>query len=290
MGRYEFKPFFNPVLSEWVVTDILNGLKNGLSSLTISLDLGISRAELKLSGGKVRIGDLTLSAADLKRALKLARNGALIELAEGKLVKLAFYSNGKYYKLKAIAPYEAPTLEINGIHMHRIEGITPFKDSELKVKALGVRKGWRVLDICTGLGYTAIISLRRGAKVISVEKDLNVLEIARHNPWSRDLSKVEILLGDATEVVRELEDDCFEAVLLDPPRYSLAPELYASSFYRELFRVLKPGGKLFHYTGEPGSRSRGIDLAGSVLKRLKGVGFRARRVSELRGVIAMKGR
>ncbi|OYT62638.1 MAG: hypothetical protein B6U69_01325 [Thermofilum sp. ex4484_15] len=242
MGRYEFKPFFNPVLSEWVVTDILNGLKNGLSSLTISLDLGISRAELKLSGGKVRIGDLTLSAADLKRALKLARNGALIELAEGKLVKLAFYSNGKYYKLKAIAPYEAPTLEINGIHMHRIEGITPL------------------------------------------------LEIARHNPWSRDLSKVEILLGDATEVVRELEDDCFEAVLLDPPRYSLAPELYASSFYRELFRVLKPGGKLFHYTGEPGSRSRGIDLAGSVLKRLKGVGFRARRVSELRGVIAMKGR
>lgn len=57
----------------------------------------------------------------------------------GKLIKIAFYDNGKYYKLKCIAEDTASTLEISGIHMHRID-ITPWKDALMKAKTQGLEE------------------------------------------------------------------------------------------------------------------------------------------------------
>jgi predicted methyltransferase len=64
----------------------------------------------------------------------------------------------KFYKLIPTSTW--PTLEISGIHMHRIKKVDPKTDTELKLKALGRIYGV-VLDICTGLGYTAILAARR---------------------------------------------------------------------------------------------------------------------------------
>ena len=50
-------------------------------------------------------------------------------------------------------------------------------------------------------------------------------------------------------------------------------ELYADSFYAQLLRIPKPGGRLLHYTGAPGSRGRRIDLGASVSRRLARLGF-----------------
>ncbi|ENN96284.1 SAM-dependent methyltransferase, partial [Methanocaldococcus villosus KIN24-T80] len=73
------------------------------------------------------------------------------------------------------------------------------------------------------------------------------------------------------------------------PRFSLAGHLYSEEFYRELYRVLKPGGRLFHYVGNPGKKYRGKDLQKGVMERLRKVGFKeVKKVEKALGVVAKK--
>jgi predicted methyltransferase len=196
----------------------------------------------------------------------------------------------KFYKLVHTNTW--PTLEISGIHMHRIKEVDPKTDSELKLKALGRIYG-TVLDICTGLGYTAILAARRKSvkKVVTIEKDENVLKIAKQNEFSKELfenPKIEIIVGDAFEEIKKFEDESFDFIIHDPPRISLAPELYSFKFYLELARVLRKKGKLFHYVGEPGKFSRKNFMKG-IIKRILLAGFKkVIKVKEARGLIAKK--
>ncbi len=194
-----------------------------------------------------------------------------------------------FYKLVPTIP---PTIEINGIRMHRTKGTNPLQDTRSKVNAVKPREGETVLDTCMGLGYTAIEASKRGAYVITIEKDPNVIELARINPWSRELftgGKIQVIQGDAFEVVKRFNDETFDVIIHDPPRFSLAGQLYAEEFYRELFRILKPGGRLFHYVGNPGKRYRRKDLQKGVMERLRRAGFvEVKRVEEALGVVAKK--
>jgi predicted methyltransferase len=196
----------------------------------------------------------------------------------------------KFYKLIPTSTW--PTLEISGIHMHRIKKVDPKTDTELKLKALGRIYGV-VLDICTGLGYTAILAARRKAvkRVVTIEKDENVLKIARQNEFSKELfenPKIEIIVGDAFEEIKKFEDESFNFIIHDPPRISLAPELYSLNFYSQLARVLKKGGKLFHYVGEPGKLS-GKNFMKGIVKRLLLAGFKkVDKVKEAAGIVAKK--
>ncbi|RLE63789.1 MAG: SAM-dependent methyltransferase, partial [Thermoprotei archaeon] len=143
---------------------------------------------------------------------------------------------------------------------------------------------------CTGLGYTAIYSLkRRASTVVTIEKDPYVLEIARYNPWSRELAseKIEIILADASKYIRELQDESFDRIIHDPPRFALAGELYSLEFYKELYRVLKNGGVLFHYTGAPGVK-KGFKFQSSVAARLRRAGFLRIRIIKDFAVVAYK--
>jgi predicted methyltransferase len=54
---------------------------------------------------------------------------------------------------------------------------------------------------------------------------------------------------------------------------NLAGELYSGEFYRDLFRVLQRKGRLFHYVGDPDSRS-GRNVTRGVTRRLQEAGFR----------------
>ncbi|GIL98545.1 hypothetical protein Vretimale_3912, partial [Volvox reticuliferus] len=116
--------------------------------------------------------------------------------------------------------------------MHISMGKLPSQDAEDKARLVKLRRGSTVLDICCGLGYSAIACARLGARrVVTLELDPCVLEVARQNSQSAELFNsggvIEILLGPAQETVTTLPDGAFSAVLHDPPRFSHAGELYS---------------------------------------------------------------
>ena len=75
----------------------------------------------------------------------------------------------------------------------------------------------------------------------------------------------------------------------DPPRFSGSTgDLYSLEFYKELHRVLKPRGLLFHYTGEPRRRGAPSILKG-IRERLEKAGFRVLYYDEdAQGYVAAK--
>ncbi|MET1127938.1 MAG: methyltransferase domain-containing protein [Thermoproteota archaeon] len=201
---------------------------------------------------------------------------------------------GKYIQMRFDKLSSTPYLVINGVQMHRIMDTDPLTDARLKVAAAGVKTGSRVLEIGTGLGYTTTASIERGAlRIVSVEIDEHVIKLSEHNPMSRNLSsdKVSIIVGNAAEVVKSLRSNYFDTIIHDPPRFQMAGELYSREFYAELYRVLKSGGTLFHYTGEPmrgRGRGRGPIVAG-VIRRLNEVGFQqVKYIEKAQGVVARK--
>ncbi len=286
---------FKPVLAGyWLSTYLLEIiLSSSGDTVEASLDLGLTFRHYVLRS-KRSVKLLVISEGiyiDLERLRRIVKGRETVYYSpEGaSWSPIAVFHRGKYYRLRAVGAYEAPTLEISGIHMHNIKHTTPWRDAERKVSLLRVGRGDRLLEIGTGLGYTAIHSARRGADVLSIEKDEVVLKIASYNPWSRELSSrnIKIILGDASIVVRDLPGEAFDKVLHDPPRFALAGELYSRDFYAELFRVLRRGGYLFHYTGAPKSR-RGVNLQKGVVRRLREVGFTVTRVIREYGVLARK--
>jgi len=173
---------------------LLEGKRRGLKSVRTSLDLGRSYVEVELLDYGIRYGDVELSWDNINLACSRERDIYVIE--GGELIPLSIASE-HFYKLVLVKWGKPPTLEIDGIHMHRILDVTPDVDSEMKVALLGNIRCWRVLDVCTGLGYTAIAALKRGAcSILTIEKDENVLRLAALNPWSRELE------DDRVELVR----------------------------------------------------------------------------------------
>jgi len=185
----------------------------------------------------------------------------------------------------------APTLNVSGIPMHRIKDTTPDRDTLGKIRLVSPIRG-PVLDTCTGLGYTAIEAARQ-AHVVTIELDPIVLDIACRNPWSRPLfdnPHIEHIIGDAYEKVRDFGDEVFGCIIHDPPTRSLAGELYSSDFYTQLSRVLRVGGRLFHYIGDLASIS-GANTARGVVRRLREAGFTAVQPSrQAFGLVARKER
>ena len=192
------------------------------------------------------------------------------------MVEIKFYSEKtrRFYRLVKTETW--PYLEISGIRMHRSDTIDPKTDAVLKIRALGNIYG-TILDSCTGLGYTAILAARNKnvKKVITIEKDENVILIARQNPYSRELfenEKIELIVEDAFLETQKFKDEYFNFIIHDPPRISIAPELYSLEFYRRLFRILKRNGKILHYVGRPGIR-QGKRYVKGIIKRLRLAGF-----------------
>jgi predicted methyltransferase len=257
---------------------------NARAPIELSLDLGITTA-------KVEPGTF-----DAKLLAKIAKDEQGVYFFRGgKLYKAAFSDErGNTYKLTPSKPGHAPTIEINGIRMHQVKDNTPERVAREMIRLVGIKKGNSVLDICTGLGYTAIEEAKAGGVVTTIDKDKNVLSFAKINPWSKDFwkfkkdGKIKLVIGNAFDVIKKFPDASFDAIVHDPPRFALAGELYSLEFYKQLYRVAGQA-RLVHYTGSPGQRFRGKDIARGCMKRLQEAGWRdVRRVEEVQGVTARK--
>jgi hypothetical protein len=180
-----------------------------------------------------------------------------------------------------------PTFEIDGIKMLPTEQVSPYEDARRKV-ALIEPAGKRVLDCCGGLGYFAAWCLQGGAAdILSFEKNPDVCWLRDINPWSpAPDARLRLERGDVAERIATLAAASFDAVLHDPPRFGIAGELYSQAFYDELARVLRPAGRLFHYTGTPNRLTTGRDVPNEVARRLRNAGFRTQLAAD--GVLATR--
>ncbi|WP_346948974.1 SAM-dependent methyltransferase [Dyella sp.] len=186
----------------------------------------------------------------------------------------------------------APTFEIDGIKMLPTSKESPVDDARRKV-ALVEPRGKAVLDTCGGLGYFAACCLEGGVgRIQSFEKNPDVLWLRTLNPWSPDPDapaaggRLQLAQADVSQAIAAVADASVDAVLHDPPRFGIAGELYSQAFYDQLARVIRRGGRMFHYTGSPNKLTSDRDVPREVARRLEKAGFRAELA--LDGVLAVR--
>ncbi len=268
---------------------LLEARRHGQTEVKTSTDLGWSStsAVLDAAGAHFATGEC-LSWAQIEELSQVEVK--CFVLADGALEPVQVFSPVTNRLISLLPTQAAPSMLIAGFVMHRIKEIDPMQHAHRMIFTLAPIAG-EVLDTATGLGYTAILAARSARQVTTIELDPAVQQVARLNPWSRELFSADNItrhLGDAAELVPFLSDKRFDRVLHDPPALPLAGDLYSRSFYRGLHRVLKRGGRLFHYVGDPESKASGGTTLG-VMRRLQEAGFsRVIRRPEAYGVVAFK--
>ena len=273
---YEFKPINWPILSGFELENISG--KRGKIRISVSLgkhgDIPAYVDDEHLTF-EFESKEIEVPLNELHNILDEPRKVCVIDPATNHIYRAAIFDR-HFYQLVVPAKDVEPTIEIDGIHMHGIKDTTPLREAREKVELLHIKPKEKVLDICTGLGYTATWEIKFGAKVITIEKDENVLRLAEFNPWSSHLRYARIIVGDAVEIIPQLKSQSFDKILHDPPRLTNeSGYLYSRDFYAELFRILRRGGLLFHYVGTPhASKRRGRKrILEGVCRRLSSVGF-----------------
>lgn len=281
MPHYTGPLLTRPILDAWRAA-----LAAGRTTWRGSLDLGRSQGEVVLEAdGFVREGRTWPYPEMLK--------DRAIHFWSGEDWQAAARFSGALIKLVP-TDWGAPTFEIDGIKMLPTSQASPFDDARRKV-ALIAPAGKTVLDTCGGLGYFAAHCLDAGAaRILSFEKNADVLWLRTLNPWSPDPAaagyggRLHLAHADISQAIADVPEASVDAVLHDPPRFGIAGELYSQVFYDHLARVLRRNGRLFHYTGTPNRLTSGRDVPREVARRLEKAGFHAE--PALDGVLAVRRR
>ncbi|MFT5196445.1 MAG: putative methyltransferase [Cellvibrionaceae bacterium] len=283
-----------PVLSHYQVKPLLQHRSQNLNNpaeVTLSFDLGLTQTQASLSADGLHFADFApVSWNDL--TLITGEENAVFELFDdGAVQKVSTFSEELQRSYSLFPTLSAPTMLVSGITMHRIVNCDPHQDTLNKIKAFGGPPLGKVLDTTMGLGYTAIQAARTASSVLTIEIDPAVVEICQLNPWSKGLfekENIERRIGHSWDVIEEFPDNSFSIITHDPPMFNMAGELYSLEFYKELYRVLSHKGRLFHYIGNPKSKS-GATVTRGVIRRLQEAGFtRVSSREQAFGVLATK--
>ncbi|MEO8779636.1 MAG: SAM-dependent methyltransferase [Rhodanobacter sp.] len=276
--------YAGPLLTRPVADALLAARDAGAHAWIGSLDLGHSRAQVALAAP-------SWTWRDVHYPYPHKLKDRTIYFHDGEDFAPAARFSGSLIKLVP-TEWGAPTFEIDGIKMLPTSKESPFEDARRKV-ALIEPHGKVVLDTCGGLGYFAACCLQAGvARIDSFEKNGDVLWLRTLNPWSPDpeaatsSGRLQLQHADVSQAIIEIANASIDALLHDPPRFGIAGELYSQTFYHQLARVLRPGGRLFHYTGRPNQLTSGRDVPREVTKRLEQAGFKAQLA--LDGVLATR--
>jgi predicted methyltransferase len=268
-----------PLLTLQVHEALLTAARAGASTVECSLDLERSRCEIEVHATEwVYEGRRFPYLQDCKpRTIYHWTGDAFAPVARfsTSLIKLVPTEWGP------------PTFEIDGIKMLPTATVSPYADAGRKVGLVHPR-GKVILDTCGGLGYFAAWCLREQAsRVISYEKNPDVIWLRSLNPWSPEVGGALTLTeGDIAEQIGTLASGCVDAILHDPPRFGIAGELYSQAFYDQLARVLRRKGRVFHYTGTPNKLTTGRNVPNEVAARLRRAGFTAQLQGD--GIVAVK--
>jgi len=255
--------------------------------LTASIDLSKTKQEIIINTDGLNLNDKLLATWDeLEDIANDKKRGCYSLFDDGsKPYRISTLSKTSGTPCALLPPLKtggAPSINLGGFTMHRIAGdnMNPTIDTSAKISSIPLFPGAKVLDTCCGLGYTAISAAEKvGLKgfVTTIEYDEASIEMCAHNPWSQKLFdgsvNIDILHGDACKLIQSFPTASFHAIIHDPPARALCKsDLYGLQFYTELKRVLKPGGLIYHYIGNPNSQESGRLYRG-IKNRLEEAGF-----------------
>lgn len=128
-----------------------------------------------------------------------------------------------------------------------------------------------ILDICFGLGYNsaAAINRFRGKRIsiVGLEQNQGIVDeivrmgdeypfrcaeimrkVAEEKEYHDIKTSVKLIMGDARETIKDLNDNSFDCVFLDPFSPKKCPELWTEEFFLEIYRVLRREGKVATYS------------------------------------------
>lgn len=128
-------------------------------------------------------------------------------------------------------------LVAEGYHEASVEFFRGFNDAALELVAPG--EGDRVLDVCCGPGTLALVAAGRVAAVDALDFSENMLAILRQCAADAGLTNIAPHAGDGQNL--PYEDDTFDAAF---SMFGLMFFPDRAQGYGELFRTLKPGGRV----------------------------------------------
>jgi predicted methyltransferase len=263
-----------PILSHYQTSPLLAAREQELTSSTTSIDLGMTSIGVSLTSDRVIFPDSSFLDWQFIEKINSNKN-ACFYLKDNTATPLRGFSEtlGRAYSLMPTSG--APVLVAAGFPMHRSKNITPSSAAMAMVEPI-MPIGGTALDTATGLGYTAIVASKTASMVFTIERCPVTQKLARMNPWSQSLfnnPKIKQIIGNSYEEIAKFGDNSFAAIIHDPPTMALAGDLYSGTFYRQAFRVLRQGGRMFHYIGDPDSVA-GSKVARGAVKRLYEAGFK----------------
>ncbi|MBT7902729.1 methyltransferase [Candidatus Woesearchaeota archaeon] len=255
-------------------------------SVEISLDLGKTKTKVTIKDEHAHILGEKIPIS----AFSKVKPETCYLVMEGELKKLALFSDETNFYYKLVPSRDWPTVTLSSTPMHRHCSVTPKNDTISKMNEIEPIKG-NILDTCCGLGYTAIMEAKQADSVNVFERDENVLEIAKLNPYSQELftnPKIKLHIDSVFDGIKEFKKDFFDIIVHDPPTFKYSAELYSRQFYSELFRVLKKGGILYHYAPWP-KKTHKVEFYRGIILKLEENGFSDVKYSEKSsGVVARK--
>ena len=158
---------------------------------------------------------------------------------------------------------------------------------EKHVKALGIQDGMKVLDFCFGLGYNsfAATTMAKNLEIIALENDVKIVQSIKQITLSNaigvkfmtyaelaDLKEItdensntiKLIIGDALRTLIELPKNYFDRVYFDPFSPKKQPEMWTDEVFRNVFSVMKAGGKLSTYSCSKAVRSNMVSAGFTV--------------------------
>jgi protein-L-isoaspartate(D-aspartate) O-methyltransferase len=111
----------------------------------------------------------------------------------------------------------------------------------LMIEAAGIKPGDSVLEVGAGSGYAAAVISRIAEKVIAIERQHDLVEIARERLQRLGYDNVEVVEGDGTRGCRDHAP--FDAILAAAS---------GSHVPRPLVEQLAPNGRIVMPIGDPG--------------------------------------
>jgi protein-L-isoaspartate(D-aspartate) O-methyltransferase len=111
----------------------------------------------------------------------------------------------------------------------------------LMIQAAGIARGDRVLEVGAGSGYAAAVIGRIAQRVVAIERQHDLVEVARERLESLGYANVEVVEGDGTK-----------GWAAEAPYDAILASASGSHVPNALLAQLAPGGRIVMPIGEPG--------------------------------------